>query len=956
MNFDFKKAFTRSSRERKKLSPVSEMEKIFSEEYDDLSKRAALSEVQEGSLIRGTLRARRLAQHLFSEEGKLDLSKIESAIEAAKKYPYIYSLRRDEDTIRQLHILNALRHMKTSHGTRNLIDRLSRPEQNPILEKVIRETLDLSEHHSITDLDTRIAAVSAWLTYLRQSVGSCFATAPAILLQMEQPDQMLKDFKELLETGRLKRVVGGVEVIAPMSASWGVGDFRKPILLDSGNSDRFKAIGLSPGIMAALTAVGIIESDLPLKERVEKTIEKVFETLKFLDTGASFFVITPEKLLKTLVLRHFELSDAAYQEWLNRPRDMVYGSLMMTMAHADRGQKGAGQKAAKVMEALAQGRSAFMRLAENAFLKTWEFTLASFAETKGEFSTWNLYVSLGMDPSEPDGIGQALFQETKERLDRANAKVQGYQDEYEVLYSQLKFVEGRAKSAQTEREMKWLQADYQSKLNEFRTFEEMRNKEHYRAKRLANLFSEVIDRYLELFPRYFQEVYDAEVHEVTEGFWDDRPAGFRLLFKHGRASTAQWTRIDSPDTYSQALTSFFSLTESELSHQAEFEGLEQDISALVTRASQQVRTKAFLESALWRMAKKHNRPMIKDPLDHLDQMDKLPWAYTSGGNLNTLISSYFRLDEKPKETSRYVDNEIELIVFLADTMKEIPYETTDRFLEEPYRRMLMHSPTHAFTLMPGRAPFCHTWKDDEFTYTAIRDEFVHPAQRYWEKIVINNFMFDHLIQALIKKVPESFKPAFKRAFLNFPGEMSPPDLADYILDKIDQETTLNAGGRRVVAKETIAEVFFDKLPFIPTKDITPSIFEEIPQFMGFFKEVLSHLSETYISANELIEIILGIYIENNLVTSGEMDLLKMLSDKFRQIGWISPRSVQFADTNWPGYFFSMLVSPASGKLELWRVDRLGLKGVPMLDWKPWLDGSRKKPSWGVLSNPYQYTM
>lgn len=952
METDLKKVFTEAARKRKRLSGRSEIKKVISEEYDDLSKRADSLLLQESALIRGTLRARRLAFLLFNEEGKLDADKIDEAIEALEASSYFLGRNRDEDSLRQRHMLDALQALKNTPSLRNLIDRLSRPERNLILERVLRETLDYGEHHLVTDRDTRVAVLSAWLTYLRQSVGSCFATAPAILIQSEQPEAMLADFKELIDTGRIKRVVHGEEIYAPMSASWGVGDFRKPIVFESGNYEKFKKAGLSPGLLAALEATGLIDTSLPLKERVDRVIELVVGVIKRLDMGQLFFMLTPERILKEIFLEHFGISETAYREWLERPKDMVYGNLMMMMSHADRGQRGVGQKGAKVMHAMEMARSAFMRLAENALLKTWEFTLASLSESKGEFSTWNLFTSLGLDSKEEEGIGQALYRANEELLERANRKVESYQEEYEMLYSQLKFVEGRAKRASTEKEMKWLSAEYQSRYNEFQTFEAMRNKEHYRAKRLAGLYSQVVERYISLFPHYFQEVYDAEVHDVPAGIWDDRPAGFRLLFKHGRANSAQWTRIDSPDSFSQALASFFSLTEAELSYAEEFEGLSSDVSMLVTSAIQQVKTKKFLESALWRMARKHNAPLIKDPLDHLDRLEKLPWAYTSGGSLNTLVSAYFRLEEKPLEVDRYVDNEIELVVFLADTLKQIPYKVTDSYRDHPFKKILMHSPTHAFNLMPGQKPFQETWAINGYTYTSIRDRFVYPAQHFWERIVVDPPMYEKLMEGLSALVPPHFSPPFKRAFLHYPGEMSPPDLADYISNVMETEAPLTPLTRGVLGREELSSFFFKMLPFISVDEVRKKWKESFHDLLKAPPELYGR----YISPRELIELILASYIEETGNTSTDKDLLFEISERMRGLGWLHPHPLIFADTNWPGFFFAMLVSPASGKLELWRVDRLGLNGAPMIVWKEWLNGSHKKPTWGVLMDPYQYTI
>ena len=78
-----------------------------------------------------------------------------------------------------------------------------------------------------------------------------------------------------------------------------------------------------------------------------------------------------------------------------------------------------------------------------------------------------------------------------------------------------------------------MKSEYQAKLNEFHTFEEMRNAMHAKARRYANLYNVLIDFFDKKFPEYFQEVYDADMHEVKAGPYNDSPAGFRLLIPAG---------------------------------------------------------------------------------------------------------------------------------------------------------------------------------------------------------------------------------------------------------------------------------------------------------------------------------------------------------------------------------------------------------------------------------------
>ena len=69
--------------------------------------------------------------------------------------------------------------------------------------------------------------MAAWLTLLRQTTGSCFATAPAILIQQNDPMRFFKDV-DLLSMGQIgKRIMAGKEYSVPLSFEHWDGGFAE---------------------------------------------------------------------------------------------------------------------------------------------------------------------------------------------------------------------------------------------------------------------------------------------------------------------------------------------------------------------------------------------------------------------------------------------------------------------------------------------------------------------------------------------------------------------------------------------------------------------------------------------------------------------------------------------------------------------------------------------------------
>ena len=570
-------------------------------------------------------------------------------------------------------MLKILQLLASTPELQRLLKSIDKPVSHKYADQIIRDSLALPPNTSITDAHARRAALAAWTCLLRQNVGSCFATAPAIVVQSEQPQQFLKDIADILGTGRLKRTFGGIEYTVPLSTSWGGGDLKRPILSPTSQDFEESELWKSPGLLAAFESIGLVNPDLELAEK-DAAAKDILQTY-VMNMPTPF--TSAEEIIRRVVLGHLNIEEKDLQEYENRPRGLMQGSMMMQVPVGG----GKGSACAAFYDIFERACNAFKALADCALLKAWEFTLASFSETKSQFTRWNLYSSLGLGSNEKGGVGECLYNILNAKIEEYKRKIDDIQFEYEQSYNQLKTMEMRSRNVSSERDAEWLKMEYQTKRNEFYNLEEMRNDLHDKAQRTANLNQVLMERYDELFPQYFQEVYDADMHDIHVGPYDDSPAGFRLLYKYGRANTSQWTPVKNPNEFIEALVSFFTATENELAHSKEFEGMDKELSEIITAIITLVRSKEFLESAFDRMATAHNKPKVRDPLEHLDEIDKKPWAYTSGGTMSTLVSCYFKLSDKPADVSRWVETPTELLTFLADTAKQIPPKLT-----EPYTR------------------------------------------------------------------------------------------------------------------------------------------------------------------------------------------------------------------------------------------------------------------------------
>lgn len=935
--------------------------RVCVEEYFDLSVRLDRTQFQDSCAVRNVLRTRRLANLLINDKGELNLAVLPKLIAYLKTYRYSLGPNRQYDSKRQEHLLKTLVKLSENKEIVRLLKGVDKPVSHKYAEQIIRDTLQLPDNVTLTDTHARRAVLSAWLCLLRQNIGSCFATAPGIIIHDEQSDMFFKDVVALMNTGRLKRTFGGVEYSVPLSPSWGGGDLKKLFHLPFGDAYNSCRIWQSPGLQAAFEAAGVIEPEMTVLAKDDQ-IKRLIRTAVVNGNKQSGRWITAEDIIRAVLLKYLKITEKDLIDYENRPKGMVYGGLLIQPTQGS--VKGKTEQCVAFIGKFKEACNALKALADNAMLKAWEFSLASFAETKAQFTRWNLYSSLGLMNEDRGGIGECIFKIVQNKLEESNRRVADTQVEYEQLFSVLKTMESRMQHATSEREAQWLRVEYQSKRNEFYTFEEIRNKDSAKAQRLAQLYNIIVGEYDKLFPNYFQEVYDADMRDVSAGPYDDSPAGFRLLYKYGRSNTSQWTYIYTPSEFVEALVSFFTSTENEISVLPEMEGMQAELSEIVTAVVSLVRTKEFLESSFHRMAIAHKMPMIKNPLEHMDKIEKKPWAYTSGGNMDTLVSCYYRLDYKPTQVSRWVENPVELAVFLAESLKRVSPKIMEPYLVDPSKSMLIHSPTHAFLLKPGSPVLKQAWTNEVFTYTWVRDNIVIPRKNFVEQLWLDEDMMSYLIDHLAESVPIDHRHYFQKTFSRLYGNKQSVTFRNYILQEIYSDKGLKKTA--ILSPDDIDSAFYSLLPLFSRADLKhriEKIYAEIPSISEKQREMLLEMFDIVSSTSRAKKVVDAATLQNickALIcltfeeTASEIDYHAAISAAAQKLGYAMPPPLIFADTNWNKEEFGFVVSPGSGEFELWRVDATGQSGFPMSAWRQWLDGSQQEPNWGVYIKPFEY--
>ncbi|VHN99537.1 hypothetical protein [Candidatus Rhabdochlamydia sp. T3358] len=802
-----------------------EEERVFSHLIDH-------SFLQMSFSFRSLFRARQLANLLIDKQGELDPKNLKNVIDFLENKGFICYPNGYSDSMITEHQIQILKQF-TSQKMIKLLYRFSPPVCHKAAESLLFDSLGISAG-KLHISDIRRGVLCASLNPLRQNIGSCFATAPGILVQKEQLALFLVDLYQLLSTGQLKRIYNGNEYIAAMSTTY-TSMYCKQSLDE-------RAL-LSPGILQALKACGVIDQKLSL----EKQMQQMQTICSPLFSSCS----TVTELLQKVAI--------------NQPIQKM--------------------------------QAAFTGLTENALLKAWEFTLASFSEADPQLVRWHLYTALGFSPEEPEGLGFVIHSCLQEKLEIYHQELEKLQKEVEITADQLRAVQGVINRADTTSRIRSFQAEYQSLSHHLQACIDRREQLISEANDLSSLFSIIIQYYLDQFSHYFQEVYDPQLVSISD---EDSPAGFRLFYKHGRTNASLWTAIETEKEFNQSLRDFFLATESLLFVQAkEQKVITEIVAAIVLHLHQRM----FFLNVQKRMKSKE------------------PWCYISGGTMQTLVQNYFCTDKVTLE-QRVVESPLELLIFLLDTLKEIPNVT---------RTMLMNSPVHAFLLLPSEPLFKQGWQDNGFTYTWIRDVFIHPGVQFYQQMLLTPPMQQYLLQQL------------SPSKINYPLQ-TPKEFRDQTLDAFPQ-----------ITPDDIDAFLYQQLPLIPSVNckeylqkllfsvLTPKIQEIIEQF--------SLPKTAFISAEQMKKIAKSCLLLAQNSIGFSFDVHNFITDAACEIG-LSPRCLIFADTNWPGFYFGFVINPGTQDLELWRFDASCSLGYPMSSWKKWL-GSENKP-WTVYVKPSEY--
>lgn len=212
-----------------------------------------------------------LAKHLITSTGRLNFGLIDF-------FSSSFIKNKETPINHEASLIHTLKLLQNSPVLRYHIQSIHSPSpSNTLSSTIIRATLGIPEKKAIDEYHTRVTALSAILSHLRQEgEGSCFATSLAIEILSTHLSLCVKDLKHILEKGNLTRKIKGEKKNIPFMNR--IKDLHLHTIFSFDASGSIYQAGEpigklweAPGVQSACTFLGI--------DNPQETIENLLRTI-----------------------------------------------------------------------------------------------------------------------------------------------------------------------------------------------------------------------------------------------------------------------------------------------------------------------------------------------------------------------------------------------------------------------------------------------------------------------------------------------------------------------------------------------------------------------------------------------------------------------------------------------------------------------------------------------------
>lgn len=894
--------------------------------------------------------ARKLASYILNEQGDLEPGKIAESIQLLTKCLYPLGPHREEEGPAREHLLKMLEFLHDNQEIKSRFRRFFVPSYARV-QDLIRHTLALPAGEQLTVRHVCEAVLVSLFTYLRQDVGSCFATALAILIHREYPLLFIRDLEDLLSSGKISRTIGDREITVPINLLPCIGDLFRPIRVVDLYPNPIATLATSPDIQAAFVASGIFPITGDISEEIQSVLanERVFQKIR--DVHGT---ITAHDIIQDGLLHHYQVSPSEVQASILQEgfRNREWGSRLGASVLS-----ASSQHVLSYLESYEQAKQGFIRDTQNVLLKSWEYTLATLADASQTTTVKHLQIALGWSSGDEYGLHDIIRNFLAEEIAATQAFAGQCEQTYQEAKAQLEYVESRMRNPINKQDSQILAMDHVRFRQELNQALQDWNAAQEKLKKILTLPDFLFSFYSRVIPVYFRSVYDAFIREFSDHY-EDVPAGFRIVFTYGRSHPNTWEPIYSIEEFIHALTDFFSSTEGDLLAKHNVSGLEKETSVLLHRIAAALHEPRFQEAAMERILKAYNCPVPQGIFQNLNRITHTPWVYVSGGTVTTLVSDYFENPHPVSQLKKLPADPHELAAFFTDALKDLP-SAVKEYLEDGEHALLAATPSHVFSITAGSPLFRDAWTNDWYSYTWLRDVWVSKHQAFLKHTVFDKTAIYAFITRFCTRY---YLQEWIQDFVYFCDDLSLSIPELYEKSTRFFQATVREEKEVAVLQKYLAQQLVQEAPYISEQRL-PEVIGDISSYLGIssrisydrFAELLEANIEKHslLSSADLRRLYKGLLMAGYQRVYHEEDLSMRLIAAMRHHGLAYPAPLLFGDTNWAYRYFGFILHPGTQEMDLWEFNYLGLSGRPSEHKERWF----AVPSpWVLYPNPIEYGM
>jgi hypothetical protein len=283
--------------------------------------------------------------------------------------------------------------------------------------------------------------------------------------------------------------------------------------------------------------------------------------------------------------------------------------------------------------------------------------------------------------------------------------------------------------------------------------------------------------------------------------------------------------------------------------------------------------------------------------------------------MQTLLMHYFHLPTLPREFSRHIHSEQELLSFLSETAAQWPKG----------RPCLMLSPNHGFL-------FCPDWLG------AARSS--ERNKRFLTTLSIGEGQADFLQERFSLRIPEDRRPLF------FYGCRQAPVYET--IASLRQSLVQGVLAAKDIQESAVDGFLYESLPLFTQEEAHTAlqrISETLSARFGVRIELTPEFSAPFFTPLELVEHLKAALFASGAEVFSPIDWEQEIVSIAREELFLYPQPLRFGDTNWSEWCFGFIQNLASGRLELWRLSRTAQRGEPMAAWNSFF---REGKTWSIL--------